>query len=131
MDGKKPQRTNFGENESDDNTSDEEEFVYPTEAVNIEIPDKPTSYRQSHPSPAQLESLYAAASSGDLPLLKRLFKTAVKNGDVESFALANHASTRTGLTALHVATSRGYHDIAVWCEAIFLFCCLFANYPSD
>ncbi|EKM80171.1 hypothetical protein AGABI1DRAFT_91442 [Agaricus bisporus var. burnettii JB137-S8] len=55
------------------------------------------------PSPAQLESLYAAASSGDLPLLKRLFRSAVESNDVQQFSLANDASTRTGYTALHAS----------------------------
>ena len=74
---------------------------------------KPTKI---HPSPAQLESLQAAASSGDLPLLKKLFKTALQTGEVEPFALANDASPRTGLTALHAAASRGYLDIVKWRE---------------
>lgn len=69
---------------------------------------------QAHPSPAQLESLQAAASSGDLALLKKLFKTALQTGEVEPFALANDASPRTGLTALHAAASRGYLDIVKW-----------------
>ena len=73
-----------------------------------------SSTRHTHPSPAQLESLYAAASSGDLPLLKRLFKNALENAEVEPFNLANDASSRTGFTALHAAASRGYYDIAVW-----------------
>lgn len=102
-----------------DNTNisedDDEEFIYPAtpldvEALNISSP------RQVHPSPAQLESLYAAASSGDLPLLKRLFKNALESAEVEPFNLANDASSRTGFTALHAAASRGYHDIVVWCE---------------
>ncbi|KAG6903373.1 hypothetical protein C0995_013126 [Termitomyces sp. Mi166 len=66
------------------------------------------------PSPAQLESLYAAATSGDLPLLKQIFQNALRNGEVEPFSLANHASSRTGFTALHAAASRGYLDIVTW-----------------
>lgn len=73
-----------------------------------------SSTRQIHPSPAQLESLYAVASSGDLPLLKRLFKSVLESAEVEPFNLANDASSRTGFTALHVAASRGYYDMAVW-----------------
>ncbi|KAI6047297.1 ankyrin repeat-containing domain protein, partial [Pisolithus marmoratus] len=69
---------------------------------------------QSHPSPAQLEALCAAASSGDLVLLKKLFSTALQGGEVEPFALANDASTRTGFTALHSAASRGFLDIVRW-----------------
>ncbi|KAJ3517969.1 hypothetical protein NLJ89_g163 [Agrocybe chaxingu] len=105
-----------GRRKSDNsNESDDEEFVYPASGSNAtgehtSIP----SARQLEPSPAQMESLYAAASSGDLPLLKRLFKNAVDNGEVERFSLANHASSRTGFTALHAAANRGYHDIAVW-----------------
>jgi len=103
-----------------DDDDDDEEFIYPTSPATVENGISPSSSREAQPSPAQLESLYAAASSGDLPLLKRLFKTAVENGQVEPFSLANHASTRTGFTALHAATSRGYHDIAVWCELLLL-----------
>ena len=73
---------------------------------------------QRHPSPAQLESLYAAASSGDLSLLKRLFRNALDTGDVEAFALANDASSRTGLTALHAAASRGFLDVVRWCKPL-------------
>jgi ankyrin repeat protein len=98
---------------------EDEEFVYPAalpvadvDTVHILSPPTP---RQVHASPAQLESLYAAASSGDLPLLKKLFENALESAEVEPFNLANDASSRTGFTALHAAASRGYHDIAVWC----------------
>lgn len=92
-------------------------FVYPGASVNysgnvhqdIEMP-----RQRNPPSPAQLESLCAAASSGDLPLLKRLFRNALETGDVEPFGLANDASSRTGFTALHVAASRGYLDMVMW-----------------
>ena len=103
---------------SDD--SDEDEFVYPgvvaTSAVQTEtaLPAQVTPL-QRHPSPAQLESLYAAASSGDLSLLQKLFRTALQTGDVEAFALANDASSRTGLTALHAAANRGFLDVVQWC----------------
>lgn len=79
--------------------------------LQLEPPQPPL---QKLPSPAQLESLYAAASSGDLPLLKRLFRNALERNDVEQFNLANDASTRTGFTALHVAASRGYLEIVQW-----------------
>ncbi|KAI6034236.1 hypothetical protein PISMIDRAFT_86794, partial [Pisolithus microcarpus 441] len=69
---------------------------------------------QSHPSPAQLEALCAAASSGDLVLLKKLFSTALQSNELEPFALANDASSRTGFTALHSAASRGFLDIVRW-----------------
>ncbi|KAF7433187.1 hypothetical protein PC9H_005136 [Pleurotus ostreatus] len=102
-----------GEGESDD-----DEFVYPgssTDHTTESIPVARTvSNTQSEPSPAQLEALYASASSGDLPLLQRLFQSALETGDVQPFNLANHASTRTGSTALHAAASRGYLDIVQW-----------------
>ncbi|KAG6336356.1 hypothetical protein ID866_2751 [Astraeus odoratus] len=69
---------------------------------------------RSHPSPAQLEALCAAASSGDLTLLKKLFSTALQGGEVEPFALANDASSRTGFTPLHSAASRGHLDVVRW-----------------
>lgn len=76
----------------------------------------PVVQTQPHPSPAQLEALSAAASSGDLSLIKTLFQTALQVGDLEAFALANDASSRTGFTALHAAASRGYSDIVKWRE---------------
>lgn len=99
-----------------DNDDDEEEFVYPSAVTDIQ---PLTLHPPSHATEAQLEALYTAASSGDLLLLKRLFKTALESGSVESFSLANAASSRTGFTALHVAASRGYLDIATW--RMFLF----------
>ncbi|KAF7301382.1 Ankyrin unc44 [Mycena indigotica] len=94
-----------------DDNENQEEFVYPAEDHTHTLPAAPPT---QHPSPAQLESLYAAASSGDLVLLKRLFRNALDGGNVESFSLSNDASTRTGLTALHAASSRGYLDIVTW-----------------
>jgi hypothetical protein len=70
------------------------------------------------PTQAQLEALYAAATSNDLQLLQRLFRNACQNEDVEEFALANDAAVRTGLTALHAAASRGYLEIIQWRELI-------------
>ncbi|KAJ7742475.1 ankyrin repeat-containing domain protein, partial [Mycena maculata] len=90
---------------------DDEEFVYP---ISEPQDNSPPVLQPKHPSPAQLESLYAAASSGDLPLLKRLFRNALE-GNVEPFSLSNDSSSRTGLTALHIAASRGYLDIVIWC----------------
>lgn len=95
--------------------SEDEEFVYPSNAEGQGQASQTPPARQVHPSPAQLESLYAAALSGDLPLLQRLFRTALQNGEIEPFSLSNDASTRTGLTALHAAASRGYYDMTVWC----------------
>ncbi|KAG1755824.1 hypothetical protein EDB19DRAFT_1892026 [Suillus lakei] len=123
--------------ESDpESDSEEEEFVYPgtteetaavaeQEQMPISLPvvsvdeiafqvSPPAVQTQRHPSPAQLEALSAAASSGDLSLLKKLFQTASQGGELEAFALANDASSRTGFTALHAAASRGYLDIVKW-----------------
>ncbi|KAJ3935845.1 MAG: hypothetical protein NXY57DRAFT_1090594 [Lentinula lateritia] len=59
---------------------------------------------RTHPIPAQLESSYAAFSSGDLSLLQKIFVTAHETGSVSA----------TGLTALHAAASRGYEDVVRW-----------------
>ncbi|KAI0091941.1 hypothetical protein BDY19DRAFT_569176 [Irpex rosettiformis] len=69
---------------------------------------------KSHPTPAQLEAIQAAASNGDLSKLQELFRTALQAGDFEHFALANDASPRTGLTALHAAASRGHLELVRW-----------------
>ena len=75
-----------------------------------------SSPRQNHPSPALLESLYETTSSGDLSHLKGLFKDAQSAG-IEPFILANDVSSSpTGFTLLHVAASRGYCDMSVWCK---------------
>lgn len=134
-------------NGAEDEESDDEPFVYPetdgdadTNTTAATEPSKltngvspspplgsnshsvaalPTSASsQSQPSPAQLESLYAAASAGDLRLLKSIFQKASENGNVEAFSLANDASSRTGLTALHAAASRGFMDIVKWRESL-------------
>ncbi|KAJ7368155.1 ankyrin repeat-containing domain protein, partial [Mycena albidolilacea] len=99
---------------------DDEEFVYPASEPQFVYPasepqEAPAPPPVQHPSPAQLESIYAAASSGDLPLLQRLFRNALEAGNVEPFSLSNDASPRTGFTALHAAASRGYLDIVIWC----------------
>lgn len=124
----------------EDHEEDHEEFVYPEDSAHSEgepsvspppgpnqpIPElvvdtitststpSPPTPAKRHPSPAQLEALQAAAASGDLELLQNLFATALKSGDIEPFALANDASGRTGLTALHAAASRGYFIIVKW-----------------
>lgn len=67
-----------------------------------------------HPSATQLEAIQTAASSGDLVLLRQLFRSALHTGEIEPFALANDASPRTGLTALHAAASRGRLEIVKW-----------------
>lgn len=96
-------------NEFDD---DDEEFVYP--GGDSELSESAPIQQNSQPSPAQLESLYAAASSGDLPLLQRLFRHAIDTNNVQPFSLANDAASRTGFTVLHAAASRGYLDIVTW-----------------
>lgn len=101
------------------NNSEDEDFVYPSPTPGVESVISPGS-RQVHASPPQLESLYAAASSGDLPLLKTLFRKALENSEIEPFSLSNDASPRTGLTALHAASSRGYYDMTVWRESYLL-----------
>jgi hypothetical protein len=108
--------------QNSDEDSEEEEFVYPATAAPQTSSALPQHVAplQRHPSPAQLESLYAAASSGDLSLLKKLFRNALQTGDVEAFALANDASSRTGLTALHAAASRGFLDVVKWCKSFSL-----------
>jgi hypothetical protein len=84
-----------------------------------------SSDRQVHLSLiAQMESLYDAAFSGDLPRLKELFKDAQSAG-IEPFKLANDASSSpTGFTLLHVAASRGYYDMSVWCKQ-YVYCLVF------
>ena len=77
-----------------------------------------------HPSPAQLEALHAAAASGDLRRVQTEFRKAVRADDVEPFELANDASPRTGLTALHAAASRGWLDIVKWRTCPFEFPCV-------
>jgi Ankyrin repeats (many copies) len=99
-----------------------QEFIYPGASVDYfeHVPQHVEVPRQCNPpSAAQLESLCAAASSGDLPLLKRLFRNALETGDVEPFGLANDASSRTGFTALHVAASRGYLEMVKWRKILF------------
>ncbi|KAF9483941.1 hypothetical protein BDN70DRAFT_212047 [Pholiota conissans] len=102
------------EEEEEEEEEEDEEFIYPASNLQTDNGAHLSTLRQVHPSPAQLESLYAAASSNDLPLLKRLFRSALENGEIEPFSLANDASTRTGFTALHAAASRGFYDMTVW-----------------
>lgn len=90
-----------------------------TESQPSAQPSAPFSVVQ--PSPAQLEALYAAASSGDLRQLQNVFKKAHDTAQIEPFALANDASPRTGLTTLHAAASRGYLDIVTWRKSVYCF----------
>ena len=94
-----------------------DETLYETSPLRLG-PNPNTSFpAQPHASAAQLEALHAAASSGDLPLLQITINIALQAGNVESFSLVNGASSRTGLTALHAAASRGHIDIVKWCKA--------------
>ena len=96
----------------DSDEEDGDEFVYPGAGAEEVV--RSTANDSSSPSPAQLESLYAAASSGDLPLLQRLFKNATETSNTQPFSLANDATSRTGFTVLHAAASRGYLNIVTW-----------------
>lgn len=102
----------------DDDGDDDEPFVYPgasTAAVaETNEPVAPPIAAAAQPTPAQLEALYASASSGDLELVQTLFQKAVFEYDIEPFALANDAGPRTGLTALHGAASRGHLNVVRW-----------------
>lgn len=102
------------DNVARESSGDEDEvFVYPGAASGDSALGAETQ-RKFSPSPAQLESIFAAASSGDLPLVKKLFKNALEKEAVESFGLANDASPRTGTPVLHAAAGRGYLDIVSW-----------------
>ena len=115
---------------------DEEPFVYPgaseasihSETQSQEVPEVPAALPPPEPpaerDPALLEEIYSAAAAGDLHILQTLFQTAVSSGSggTEAFALANDATTRTGLTPLHGAASRGHLDVVQWCELHFLSC---------
>lgn len=105
----------------DQHIDSEDEFTYPGSPTN----DHRQSVSEAGPSPippitraspAQLEAIYAAGSSGDLDLLQKLFSNAKATGDVESFALANDASPRTGLTVVHASASRGHAKVVKWCK---------------
>jgi hypothetical protein len=97
----------------------DEPFVYPG-ATEESPPVEDTQPVVTQPSlvehdPVQLEQIYSAAVSGDLPLLQDLFQSAI-SGNTEAFALANDASSRTGLTPLHGAASRGHLEVVKWRE---------------
>jgi hypothetical protein len=85
-------------------------------------PPPPARPPKQKPTQAQLEALYAAATSNDLQLLQNLFRNACENEDVEPFAFANDAAVRTGLTGLHAAASRGYLEIVHWRKLISHLC---------
>lgn len=109
------------EQEQDD---DDEPFVYPGSAEAQETTESNVETEQPAPAPvkvperdpAQLEEIYAAAVSGNLHLLQTLFQSAVTSDSSpsEPFALANDATSRTGLTPLHGAASRGHLEVVQW-----------------
>lgn len=115
--------------DSDEVESEEEdndEFTYPDASSVVELvlsesePDVSSTHVNNPkpvpqgPSPSQLEALYATATAGDLSMLQQLFQSAQINSHTEAFALANDASSRTGLTALHAAASRGHLETVEW-----------------
>ena len=110
--------------------SDDEPFVYPgsSEPHIEDVPAHPVASAEEPPiapaprplrrpvaSPEQLEEIYSATATGDLFLLQTHFQNALASGDLEAFALANSATSRTGLTPLHAAASRGHVEIVQWC----------------
>jgi hypothetical protein len=70
--------------------------------------------RAPDPTPAQLESIYAAAASGDLGLVKKQINSISRLSEVDQFALVNDATKRTGFTPLHAAASKGHFEIVKW-----------------
>jgi len=107
---------------------EEEAFVYPGASTDSEVEPvaEPAPAPKAQPSPAQLEALYSSAASGDLPLLQKLFGKFMSEYDIQAFVLANDAGPRTGLTALHGASSRGHLRVVRWREFASLcawFCC--------
>ncbi|TFY82597.1 hypothetical protein EWM64_g1407 [Hericium alpestre] len=120
-----PAHDTAGDDEDDEEDAfvypvEEEEFVYPADLPVSELPSAPPAAPPSplppppHATSAQLEALYAAAASGDLALLQNTFRNASEVSGVDAFSMANDASSRTGLTALHAAASRGYLEIVKW-----------------
>lgn len=110
--------------EAPEEDDDDEPFVYPgstdareTTEVHAE-PEQPAPVpvKPIERDPAKLEEIYAAAVSGNLHLLQTLFQSAVEadSGPIEPFALANDATSRTGLTPLHGAASRGHLEVVQW-----------------
>lgn len=100
-----------------DDDGDSEAFTYPAVAApqssSSEAPvPQPAAPEQRQPPKMNIEfeKLYGAASSGDLDLLMRLFRSS----HVDAFIVANEASSRTGHTLLHCAASRGHLDIVSW-----------------
>ena len=80
----------------------------------VETSVPPSVSISSHPTPAHLEAIATAASTGDLERLQTLFQSIVAETGAQAFALANDAAQRTGQTALHVAASRGHLQTVQW-----------------
>ncbi|KAG9104717.1 hypothetical protein FRC06_011611 [Ceratobasidium sp. 370] len=121
--------------EAPEDDDDEEEFIYPgspepAEAAiepisdplsarqeapplaQLAIPSVPESQPQSpQPTSSQLDAIYNAAAAGSLLELQNLFASDTR---IPAFALANDAAPRTGLTALHAASSRGRLAVVRW-----------------
>ncbi|TFK29362.1 hypothetical protein FA15DRAFT_400136 [Coprinopsis marcescibilis] len=104
---------------AEEEEDDDDAFVYPGNLTEETGTTAGVAALSHHPSPAQLESLCAAASSGDFVQLQRLFKTATDSNAVQPFNLANDASTRTGQTVLHTAASRGHLAVVAWRKFVF------------
>ncbi|KAG8746412.1 hypothetical protein FRC10_005123 [Ceratobasidium sp. 414] len=78
----------------------------------LAIPSVPESQPQSpQPTSSQLDAIYNAAAAGSLLELQNLFASDTR---IPAFALANDAAPRTGLTALHAASSRGRLAVVRW-----------------
>ncbi|KAF8341513.1 ankyrin repeat-containing domain protein [Cantharellus anzutake] len=123
---------NYIQQSEEDHLQEEEYFIYPgvSEITNgsdagdvtrisggVPVEDDSLVNVQpaaTNPSPAQLEAIYAAASSGDIEQLRRLFDSAQEEHGIDGFTLANEATSRTGLTPLHAACSRGHLEVAQW-----------------
>jgi hypothetical protein len=114
-----------GGNGGPEEGDDEEDFVYPGGAGTSEPmrPDPVPIVDFTPPEPlapparasaSQLESVYNAASSGNLLQLQRLFESVRDETGIEAFALANDATSRTGLTPLHATASRGHTELVKW-----------------
>jgi hypothetical protein len=103
-------QTHEPEEEEDDS------FTYPAESAH-QTPSQAPVLQPAQPDTkqpqlmnAEFEKLYGAASSGDLDLLMRLFRSS----PVDAFTVSNEASSRTGHTLLHCAASRGHLDVVSW-----------------
>ena len=113
------------------NDDEDDEFAYPGSPEHHQVKlalspqaklELPEPFKPVHPSPAQLEQVYAAGLSGNLDLVQRLIHNATSSGEFEPFALVNDASPRTGLTVVHACASRGHLETLKWCKSCFANC---------